>query len=431
MILYKVFIFLFPIFFSLFQIYGQNRNLAWMKGGSLGEEYHVNISSNNKYFLSVSAHNAKLWEIENKKLLKILPSRLGYSNAPFAFSSDGKFLYYGDYADIKCIDIAADTIIKIYTGHKNNVYGLSISTDGKVLLSCASDSSCIIWHLSENFKPKTIKMPEQILKVKLFEGDKTFLAEGWGISYFVDVETGKIRTKIKSSGFSQTSNNNLIAFATKNTSGYIGTTEISVYSTRGRLIKKHSIDARGFCLTPNEKYLVVCQTKSLKIYNAESGELINTIKGKFDLPITVSPDGKWIAAKIEYSNDSLRKAGTYYINAVGLIDFTSGEMKSILMAKQYSFSPPAFSSDSRYLATTDLKLWDINSGQLVCSFGNHNSNITKIITNNKNKFVASLSNLGEVFVWEMETGRTMCKFKHDYNVINNIDFTENGENIIA
>ena len=417
---------------SLVQIYGQDNNLAWMKGGSLGEIYHLSISPNNKYILSVSAHNAKIWTIENENLLKILPSRLGYPNAPFVFSKDGNFLYYGDHKDIKCLDLAGDTVVKIYTGHKNNVYGLSLSTDGLVLLSCASDSCCIIWHLAGETAPKIIKMPEQILRVKLFENNKTFLADGWKFSYIVDAGTGRIKGKIKSGGdFSQFSNNNLMAFATGTTPGYIGTNTISVYDTSGRLIKNHSIDARDFCLTPDGKYMVVCQRKALKIFDSESGKLINAIKGIFDSPVTVSPNGKWITVNTEYSNDSLRKAGTLYIDAMDVLDFQSGKLKSVIPAKQYSFRPPAFSNDSRYLATTDLKLWDINSGNLICSFANHHSNITQIITNKKTNMVASLSELGNVFVWDLETGRRICKFRHSDNRINNIDFTEDGKNIAA
>jgi WD40 repeat protein len=403
-----------------------------MKGGSLGEVYQVGISPNNKYFLSVSALNAKIWTIENGNLFKILPSRLGYPNAPFVFSSDGKFLYYGDYTDIKCIYIEKDSLVKIYTSHKNNVYGLSLSTDGLALLSCASDSSCIIWDLTGDSILKVIKMPEQIKRIKLFKEDKTILADGWKFSYIVDSKTGRIKEKIKSGGdFSHSSIDNLMAFSTGTTPGYIGTNKISVYDTSGRLIKNHFISARGFCLTPDGKYLVICQSNMLKVYDSETGDLIKTIKGEFDLPVTVSPDGKWLAANMEYSNDSLRKAGTYYIHAVGLFDFKKMEQKSILIANQYSFRPPAFSNDSRFLGTTDLNLWDIDSGKLVRSFVNHHSQITKIITNDRNKLGASLSETGEVIVWESETGKTISRFKQNYNIINNIHFTEDGENIVA
>lgn len=419
------------LFVPVTTAYSQDKNLAWMKGGSLGEVYHVNISSNNKYLLSVSVESAKIWSLENKNLLKILPSRLGYPNAPFVFSKDGNSLFYGDNKNIKHLDIAEDSVVKKYTGHKNNVYGLSLSTDGKILLSCASDSTCIIWHLTGKGLSKEIKMPEQIFRVNIFE-NKTFLADSRKFSYIVDVESGRIKRKIKSSGsFSQSSNNNLMAFAAQNTPGFIGMNEISVYDTSGKLIKNHSIGARGFCLTPSGKYLIVSQSKALKIYNSKTGDLVNTIKGEFDLPVAVSPDGKWLAANMEYSNDSLRKAGILYTDAVGLFDFKSGKQKSVLIADQYTFRPPAFSNNSRYLATTDLKLWDINSGKQVSSFVNHRSYIKKIIANKKNNSIASLSESGKVFVWDWETGRRICKFKHNSNVIHNIDFTKNGKNLVA
>ena len=44
---------------------------------------------------------------------------------------------------------------------------------------------------------------------------------------------------------------------------------------------------------------------------------------------------------------------------------------------------------------------------------------------------ASLSELGNIFVWDLETGRKICKFRRSDNRINNIDFTEDGKNIAA
>lgn len=427
----KTVLLLLLLFTSVTTAYCQDKNLAWMKGGSLGEVYHVNISPNNKYLLSVSTDNAKIWSLENKNLIKILPSRLGYPNSPFIFSKDGNSLFYGDNKNIKQLDIVEDSVVKKYTGHKNNVYGLSRSTDGKILLSSASDSTCIIWHLTGKGLAKKIKMPEQIFRVNLFD-NKTFLADGRKFSYIVDAESGRIKKKIKSSGsFSQSSNNNFMAFAVKNTPGFIGTNGISVYDTSGKLIKNHSIDARGFCLTPSGEYLIVSHSKTLKIYNSKTGDLVNTIKGAFDLPLAVSPDGKWLAANMEFSNDSLRKAGILFTDAVGLFAFKSGKKKSVLLADQYTFRPPAFSNNSRYLATTDLKLWDINTGKLVSSFINHRSKIKTIIADPNNNSVASLSESGKVFVWDSETGRRIFQFKHNSNVIHNIDFTQNGNNIVA
>ena len=140
-----------------------------------------------------------------------------------------------------------------------------------------------------------------------------------------------------------------MAFATGTTPGYIGTNTISVYDTSGKLIKNHSIAAGIFVYQPDGKYMVVCQRKALKIFDSESGKLINAIKGIFDSPVTVSPNGKWITVNTEYSYDSLRKAGTLYIDAMDVLDFQSGKLKSVIPAKQYSFRPPAFSNDSRYL----------------------------------------------------------------------------------
>ncbi len=430
------FIYFFIICVSLFKIYGQDKNLAWMKSGSLEGVYHVSISPDNKYLLSVSPSNAKIFSIEKASLIKIIPNKFGYPVVPYVFSSNGSLLYYSDSTSIKCIDLGRDTIIKVFTDHKGYVYGISLSLNGQILLSSASDSCCIMRQLSNDSMQKIIKMPQQIYSVNFLEQDKTFLADGWGFSYIVDVETGRIIKKIKSSGFSQSSNYNLIAFDTKNIWGTIVTEKISVYNTRGKLIKNHLFNRKneqctGFCLTPDGKYLVTLINKSIKIYDSKSGKLHKTIKGDFNTPIAVSPNNKWITVNTDYSNDSLRKLGIIYISAVAVIYFESGKSNLILPADQYWLRPPSFSVDNRFLATTDLQVWDINSGKLVNSFANHNSNIKNIIASNKNNFVASLSELGEVIVWEKETGKKVCKFKHENNVIKNIDFTEDGKKIVA
>jgi len=114
-----------------------------------------------------------------------------------AFSQDGALLAVGydrrpgGDANIEILDVSNTKKKLVLTGHKNSIWGISFSPDGKLLASSATDGTLRLWNLAEGKEiAKLIEKSEEELYEVRFSQDGKCLACACGRSVFAwDVAT--------------------------------------------------------------------------------------------------------------------------------------------------------------------------------------------------------------------------------------------------
>jgi len=418
-----------------------NRDLAWMMLGNSSSFFQVYISPNGKYVLSVEPQTAKLCSVGKGTLLKTIPFSLGFtSTPPFAFSPDGEMLYYGDSARIRCLNIGLDSLVNTYSGHSRAIYSLGISSDGNTLISGGDDSTCIVWDLrTATPQARVIKFSERVGRVGFTGGDRFIYSVGYKWITIMDRQSGSTIHTFPCGPFAVSPADTIIALANPRVPGTISISQIAILTLSGRRVSTHSFPqgewVRSFTLTQGGRYLVTSHSRQLRVYSTRRGDLLRTVRADLGNALAVSPDERLIAAGVDYSDEQVRREGSMYVKRIGVWDLLTGEPKGMLSAPMDLSSPLAFSANSVNLLTGDdrngLKLWDVQSCQLLQTFTHHASHITDIACSRGLNISASLSEDGTIFVWESATGKALWSLTLEYLQGRTLTFTPDGNFLVS
>lgn len=80
----------------------------------------------------------RLWDVGTGRLLRTLTGHKG-TTSTVAFSSDGRVLAVGSFAEVRLWDAQTWEPVRVLGGHKNTVWALAFSPDGRMLASGSED----------------------------------------------------------------------------------------------------------------------------------------------------------------------------------------------------------------------------------------------------------------------------------------------------
>ena len=314
----------------------------------------VALSPDAKYVLTGSQDKtAILWDASTGKAIHTL---IGHQHpiVSVAFSPDGKTALTGSGDGTAILwDVFTGRIKLTFLGHQGPVSSVSFSPDGKKVITGGKDGTIKIWDIAPSKPIKTLS----IVNSSIFSSD------------------GKLILSSKPPGILETFN--------------IETNEAI------KLIESNTIYTQGIKgLSPDGKKLLAGNS----LYDVKSGKQIHSFYSvKF---IAFSPDGKNIVIGNKYksqvelwniepvqlmrtfSNIEANKASFFSdsksiafasfgigIGKVVILNISTGEIvKTITLNDSRSV---AFSPDGKKIVTGEdgvIKLWDIISGKLLCSF---------------------------------------------------------------
>lgn len=151
--------------------------LIHVLGGHTDYVRTARFSPQDQYVLSQSSdHTVRLWETTSgKELWKLEEPSSGYQ-MPVAFSHDGHVAFVsGDDKTIKMLEIPSGKIIKVFSGHPDDVTSIAVSRDGTYLISGTDKGGMILWNIASGEPVRTISGQTQAAVAVNFSPDRNYI----------------------------------------------------------------------------------------------------------------------------------------------------------------------------------------------------------------------------------------------------------------
>jgi WD40 repeat protein len=290
-------------------------------------------------------------------------------------SPDGKYIVSGsDDKTIKIWDMISKKEIKSLVGHSDFVYSTAISPDGKYIVSGSEDKTIKIWDMNTGKELKSLVGHSRGVYSTAISPNGEYIVSG------SDDKTIKIWDMNTGKGL--------------------------------KSLVGHSSCVYSIAISPNGKYIVSgSEDKTIKIWDMNTGKELKSLVGHSDdvNSVAISSDGKYI---VSGSNDKTIK----------IWDMNSGkELKSLVGHSEYVVSV-AISANGKYIVSgsdggfnVTIKIWDINAGKELKSVG-HSDFVYSTSISPDGKYIVSGSEDNTIKIWDINTGKELKSVGHSPGV---------------
>lgn len=380
----------------------------------------------------------KFWDIESGQFTKSLEGH-GYSIDSIAFSQNGKiFASVGGIDNVITLwDVETRNVLKSFVGSATMIFSIAFSPDGKYIASGGLDNTVRLWDLETLKLTKTLANRVQSVNSVALSPDGKIIATASNEKTIKlwSIELGQPILTL--SGHTEPINS--IAFSPDGKVVVSGSSDMTIKIwdvATGKLTQTledniSSVDSVIF--SPDGKFIASSSINNLNLWNAKTGKLINNIEAKADwiCSILFSPDSKTLAYIECWDGNSVQS----WRKPVKLFDIQSGQIIMSLANHPKRVYEIAFSPDGKYLASGSedetIKLWNVKTAQLIKTFEGHTSYISSIIFSPDGKTLISGSNNGVIKIWNIELGKQISSLTEHSNSVTEIFYLKNEKNFVS
>lgn len=275
------------------------------------------ISPDGRLFASNSDRTIKLWNLATGKEISTLKGHSQRVNV-VTISPNGKTLVSGsDDNTIKVWNLATGKVIHTLIGHSDSVQALVIRPDGKTLVSGSDDNTIKVWNLETGRQISTLTGHQFWVRSMAISPDGKILASG---SFDKTIKLWNLSKEY-------------------------------VIRTLGG----NATTITSLAITPDGKTLASAnRDRTIKLWNLSTGNKIGTLVGHDNTvtSLAISPDGQFLASG---SRD----------HTVKLWNLSTGEQISKLAGHSNTVTSLSFSPDSKILISgsddNSIKIWHLSS----------------------------------------------------------------------
>jgi WD40 repeat protein/DNA-binding MarR family transcriptional regulator len=369
-----------------------------------------------------------------------------------AWSPDGTMLATSSGKNVSILNVADGSVLKRLVGHAFFVSSLSWSPDGTRLASGALDRTVRIWDVESESDLLNINLPDAIDSVA-WSPDGSFIAASHGNV----VTVWDVAASAKAADFEENATSiRSVAWSPDGTrlAAAGAPNFFVVYDmanlTRALRFTQLNSNVHSLAWSPDGGRLVTGSEKSVKIWNAWSGDLLKTlasVDNRLDHAVAWSPDGGRIAAclEIEPSRTPIWNSTTGKLvqtifrygtslafspdggqlaigtgNTVYIYGFTGGLLQKTLTGHSDSVNSVSWSPDGRKLATasadTTVRIWNVSSGEELSTFSGHGEAVRSVRWSPDGTRIASADDGGGTIIWDPESNMELETLNGSYPV---------------
>ncbi|HEY9852629.1 MAG TPA: serine/threonine-protein kinase [Leptolyngbyaceae cyanobacterium] len=187
----------------------------------------------------------------------------------------------------------------------------------------------------------------------------------------------------------------------------------------------HTASIYALAISPDSQTLVSgSNDKSIKIWDLNSGKLVNTLRGHKNAvnSVAISPDGQTLASG---GGDRTLK----------LWDLKTGKLKKDLLGHSASVFAIAFSPDNQTLASgssdNTIKIWNFQNTALITTLTGHSKWVRCLDISPDGETLVSGSEDKTIKIWDLKTGQLKNTLTGHIDAVRSLDISPDGKTLVS
>ncbi|NVO04095.1 MAG: caspase family protein [Bacteroidetes bacterium] len=310
---------------------------------------------------------------------------------------------YNGIGTIDIFNIGSSSPFYTFRGHSAWVNNLSLSDDGKRLITGSYNKQAKLWDLTTGKQIRNFSGQTDCISSVAISPNNDFALTGSidKTTWLWDLSNGKVKQTFASNDFITS-----IKFLDSGQKVLLGTAgeEVNSYNISSAAIDnkyKVGIGINSIAVDSKNEKIATASFYGLSIFDKKTGDLLKNINNHKDgaLCVAFSADSKFLASG---GADKLVKL--YDANSFKEIFTFTGHTDEI-----YGI---AFSDDGNIIASASndytVKLWDVKTGKLLKTLSGHKKEVEAVGFIKGSKFLFSGSQDNTTKIWDVSSGAELC-----------------------
>ena len=387
----------------------------------------ITVSLDEKYMASIDLDGViKFWEVSTGRLYQTF-SHASAGNV--VISSDNRYVISGSLDQtLKVWDVESGLLFKTLLKHPDAISCMSLSTDGKKLVSGDQGGNIVVWDM-KTLEPVYMSQTGggMVNDIKFSHNGKWFAAAVWENIYTWDLEKEKPiqvfkghSNKVHAINFSD--NDELIV-----SSSWDKTARTWNVSTGKNILTftGHTASVFDVQISPDQKQIVTAANdNTIRIWDIQTGTTIKTLTGH----------DEWVT-KLRFSNDGRSLISISFDHTARIWKYPSGEFVKELKGHRddlyYIF---VLKNSEKILIGSydnDVSRWDLATGKMDFIFGLHNETCMSVTISNSGDKALLTYRDGKLKLIDLKKGTLIKNIDAHTNWATSAVFTYNDSVIIS